>query len=191
MSAANEGEHNDGEHGETRRDFLYIATGAAGAVAVAGIAWPLVAQMAPNARERAAGAPVTLDLSAIEPGGLVQFNWRGAPYFVRRLTAEEMAEADSMDLSVFRDFASVEARVAGPEGGQAEWSIYAANCTHLGCIPTEVNPGLNQWLCPCHGSRFDALGRVTKGPAPTNLPQPPFVFVSATQLVVGTDQLGA
>ena len=70
----------------TRRDFLYIATGAAGAVVAAGAGFPLVAQLAPNAREIAAGAPVEVDVSSIEPGGFVKILWRGASYFIRHLT---------------------------------------------------------------------------------------------------------
>ena len=175
----------------TRRDFLYIATGAAAATAGVGVVWPLVSQLAPNAREVAAGAPIELNISAIEPGSLVKVLWRGATYFVRRMTDDEISAAESASDSGYIDFVPAQTRIAGPEGGKKEWAIYAANCTHLGCIPTEVEAGLNQWLCPCHGYRFDATGRVTKGPAPTNLPQPPFVFASDTQLVVGTDKVGA
>ena len=176
----------------TRRDFLYIATGAAGAVIGAGAIWPLVAQLAPNAREIAAGAPVTVDVSSIEAGEFVKILWRGSSYFIRHLTSEEVAQAHSVAKEDYRDFASAETRLSGPSGSSPVWAIYAANCTHLGCIPTQVSKGFDQWSCPCHGSRFDALGRVTKGPAPTNLPQPPFVFASNEQVVIGTtDQSGA
>ena len=46
--------------------------------------------------------------------------------------------------------------------------VYAVSliCTHLGCI---VKPGANGFECPCHGSRFDRSGSVTKGPAPRAL----------------------
>ena len=179
------------DSGVSRRDFLYIATGATGAVAAAGAAWPLVAQLAPNAREVAAGAPVEVDISAIEPGQFVKIIWRGASYFIRRLTQEEAGLARAVSPDDYRDFAEAETILAGPEGGEKVWAIYAANCTHLGCIPTEVSSGLDQWLCPCHGSRFDALGRVTKGPAPANLPQPPFVFASDEQVIIGADSLDA
>lgn len=40
-------------------------------------------------------------------------------------------------------------------------------CTHLGCITGHEANG--EFVCPCHGSRFDAEGRVTKGPAPSAL----------------------
>ncbi len=172
----------------TRRDFLYIATGAAGAVAVAGIAWPLVSQMGPNAREQAAGAPVEIDVSEIEAGQLITVIWRGAPYFVRKLTEVEIKAADDAQQSEFRDFQPANERIAAAEGATPQWAIVAANCTHLGCVPTKVDTGLNGWVCPCHGSIFDVTGRVIKGPAPINLPLPPFVFASEDTLIIGTDQ---
>ncbi len=174
-----------------RRDFLYLATGAAGVVAVGGIAWPLVSQLAPNAREVAGGAPIEIDISAIEAGQVITVTWRGSKYFVYHLTEEEKAAAEKQEQSHFRDFVAADSRISGPEGGEAVWSIYAANCTHLGCIPTEVKGGGDTWNCPCHGSKFDVTGRVTKGPAPVNLPQPPMVFASAEKLIIGTDKVGA
>lgn len=195
-----------GHDGETRRDFLYLATGAAGAVAVGGIVWPLVSQLAPNAREEAAGAPVQLNVSAIEPGMVVTVVWRGAPYFVRHLTDEEITLAEAASEDTYRDYVPLAARTAGPgiapinavaageeniagaTGGDiGRWAVMSANCTHLGCVPTEVDSGIDGWVCPCHGSKFDVTGRVTKGPAPTNLPLPPFNFASEDILVIGAD----
>ena len=173
----------------TRRDFLYLATGAAAAVAVGGIAVPLVSQLAPNAREVAAGAPIDLDVSSIEPGSLIKVVWRGATYFVRRMTDAEITQANDAPEGNYRDYVPAEMRLAGFGEDKKEWAIYGANCTHLGCIPNEVAGNFDQWICPCHGSKFDATGRVTKGPAPTNLPQPPFVFASADKLTIGTDEL--
>ena len=175
----------------TRRDFLYIATGAAGAVAVGGAAWPLVRQMGPNEREKAAGAPIEIDISAVEAGMLITVIWRGKPYFIRHLTDDEIASANNAPESDFRDYAAADTRIAAAEGAPAKWAIVGANCTHLGCVPTKVDTGLEGWLCPCHGSKFDVTGRVMKGPAPTNLPLPPFVFASEEKLVIGQDKAGA
>lgn len=175
----------------TRRDFLYIATGAAGAVAVGGIAWPLVSQMGPNEREKAAGAPVEIDISGVEPGMLITVIWRGKPYFIRHLTDEEVASAKDAPEADFRDYASADTRIAAAEGADPKWAIVGANCTHLGCVPTKIDTGLEGWLCPCHGSKFDVTGRVMKGPAPTNLPLPPYAFASEEKLVIGQDKAGA
>ncbi len=179
----------ESDHGETnRRDFLYIATGAAGVVAVGGSVWPLVSQMQPNEREKAAGAPVEIDLSAIEAGQLITVVWRGAPYFIRKLTESEIKAAEDAGQAEFRDFQPADERIAAPEGGSKEWTIVAANCTHLGCIPTKIDTGFEGWICPCHGSKFDVTGRVTKGPAPINLPLPPFAFADADRLIIGADK---
>ena len=182
-----------GHHDEnvTRRDFLYIATGAAGVIAVGGIAWPLVAQMGPNDREKAAGAPVEVDVSAIEPGMQIVIIWRGAPYFIRHLTEQEVAAAKEAGEGEFRDFVAADTRLARIDDQEVPYTIVSASCTHLGCVPTKVDTGLNGWVCPCHGSIFDVTGRVIKGPAATNLPLPPYAFASAEQLVLGAETAGA
>ena len=69
----------------TRRDFLYIATGMAGVVAVGGAVWPFIDQMRPDASTLAL-ATVDVDVSAIEPGMSVTAKWRGKPIFIRNRT---------------------------------------------------------------------------------------------------------
>ena len=176
----------------TRLDFLYLATGAAAVVAVGGVAWPLVAQMAPNDREVAAGAPVEIDVSSIEPGMMITVVWRGKPYFIRHLTEDEIAAATDADEGLFRDYQAADVRLAaaGESGDTGKsWAVMGANCTHLGCVPSKVEPDgenfLDGWICPCHGSKFDVTGRVTKGPAAENLPLPPFNLARAEALVIG------
>ena len=41
------------------------------------------------------------------------------------------------------------------------------------------------WMCPCHGSVFDTSGRIRQGPAPTNLPVPPYAFTSDNSIRIG------
>ena len=49
--------------------------------------------------------------------------------------------------------------VTGTAGAPAALSLA---CTHLGCRLAGASGG---FACPCHGSRFDATGRPSAGPA--------------------------
>lgn len=176
----------------TRRDFIYVATGALGAVGAAALAWPFIDQMRPDAAVRAAGQPVEIDVASVEPGQVIIVSWRGKPYFVRRLTEPEIAAASELSADDMKDYQSAEERIRGPQDAAAEeWVVVSANCTHLGCIPKTVENAPEGWACPCHGSVFDMTGRILRGPAATNLPLPPFVFASAETLVIGTETAGA
>jgi ubiquinol-cytochrome c reductase iron-sulfur subunit len=166
----------------TRRDFLFIATGAAGAVAGAAAVWPLISQMAPDAAVIAAGAPIDVDLKPVLEGASIRVVWRGRPYFVRHRNKKEIEAANAVDLKAMPDPQADSARV---KAGKEQWLVVAANCTHLGCIPLGNQGDYNGWFCPCHGSQFDTSGRIRKGPAPSNLPVPPFEFVSDTKIRIG------
>jgi ubiquinol-cytochrome c reductase iron-sulfur subunit len=166
----------------TRRDFLYIATGVVGAVGAAATAWPLISQMNPDASTIAAGAPIEVDLAPIADGAMIKVFWRGKPIFVRHRTKKEIDEAKDVQLSSLRDPQPDSARV---KEGHAEWLIVYGNCTHLGCIPLGNQGSYGGWFCPCHGSVFDTSGRIRQGPAPTNLPIPPYAFVSDNKIKIG------
>jgi ubiquinol-cytochrome c reductase iron-sulfur subunit len=166
----------------TRRDFLYIATGVAGAVGVAATAWPLISQMNPDASTVAAGAPIEVDLAPIANGQMIKVFWRGKPIFVRHRTEEEIKAADKVEMSALRDPQPDSARV---KEGHAQWLIVYGNCTHLGCIPLGNQGPYGGWFCPCHGSVFDTSGRIRQGPAPTNLPIPPYAFLSDNKVKIG------
>ncbi|WP_404402706.1 ubiquinol-cytochrome c reductase iron-sulfur subunit [Pelagibacterium halotolerans] len=165
----------------TRRDFLYIATGAAGAVALGGIAWPLIHQLNPDASVLAL-ASIQYDLSPVEEGSTVTIMWRGLPVFVRHRTPEEIEEARATPLSELKDPEPDEARV---KEGHSEWLIMIANCTHLGCVPVGEAGAYDGWFCPCHGSVYDTSGRIRSGPAPLNLVVPPYEFISDTVVQIG------
>jgi ubiquinol-cytochrome c reductase iron-sulfur subunit len=166
----------------TRRDFLYIATGAVGAVGVAAAAWPLISQMNPDAATIAAGAPIDVDLAPIAEGQIVRVFWRGKPIFVRHRTKKEIEEARDVNWRTLPDPAPDDARV---KEGHAQWLIVYGSCTHLGCIPLGHQGNYGGWFCPCHGSQFDTSGRIRQGPAPTNLPLPPYQFVADTSIRIG------
>jgi ubiquinol-cytochrome c reductase iron-sulfur subunit len=171
----------------TRRDMLFLATGAMGAIGAVGLAVPFVRQLAPNAQTVAAGAPIEVDLTPIAEGQGIKLFWRGKLIFVRNRTQAEIAEARSVNLAALPDPQADEARV---KEGHAQWLVLYGSCTHLGCIPGgsaagEVRGDFNGWFCPCHGSHYDTSGRIRKGPAPVNLPVPPYSFASDSKIRIG------
>jgi ubiquinol-cytochrome c reductase iron-sulfur subunit len=166
----------------SRRDILQLGTAAVGAAGVAAVAWPFIHQMNPDSATIASGVPIEFDLAPIAEGQIVRIFWRGKPIFVRHRTAEEIAAAQNVDVAALIDPAADADRV---KAGKAEWLVVYASCTHLGCIPLGHQGDWNGWFCPCHGSQYDTSGRVRKGPAPTNLPIPPYRFAADTKIVVG------
>jgi ubiquinol-cytochrome c reductase iron-sulfur subunit len=165
----------------TRRDFLYVATGAVAAVGVAAAVWPLINQMNPDASVLAL-ASIEFDLSSIAEGESVTIKWRGLPVFVRHRTPEEIKTAEDTPLSDLKDPEPDSARV---KPGHEQWLIMIANCTHLGCIPVGESGDYGGWFCPCHGSQYDTSGRIRKGPAPKNLVVPDYKFISDTVVQIG------
>jgi ubiquinol-cytochrome c reductase iron-sulfur subunit len=170
----------------TRRDFLYIATGAMGVVAVGGIITPFVSSMAPDQRTIAAAAPIDVDLSTIAEGATVTFKWNGRPVFVRHRTAAEIEAEAAAPMSDMKDPEPDTARMPVRDGQPVpQWYVSLGACTHLGCVPTANGGEYNGWFCPCHGSQFDTVGRIRKGPAARNLDLIPVDFRSDTMIRVG------
>jgi ubiquinol-cytochrome c reductase iron-sulfur subunit len=180
----------------TRRDFLYVATGAAAAVGAGFAAWPLIDQANPTSAVLAAAA-IEIDVSAIQPGQQVVFRWRGRPLFVRRRTPKEIAAARAVPLSDLPDRLARSANVS-PSADAAdanrtvkpEWLVVVGVCTHPGCTPAASTPSAPQgayggWLCHCHGSDYDTAGRIRKGPAPQNLAVPPYAFTGPATIKIG------
>ena len=162
-----------------RRDFLFLATGAVGAVGVAAVAWPLVDQMNPDASTLAMSS-IEVDIGAIPEGQIVTVKWRGGPVFVRHRTQKEIEDAESVPLSELRDPQTDAQRVQKPE-----WLIVVGVCTHLGCVPIGHEGKYEGWFCPCHGSMYDTSGRIRQGPAPLNLAVPEYKFLSDTRVKIG------
>ncbi len=188
-----------------RRYFLIGASVVTGAIGAGFAAVPFVGSWSPSAKARAAGAPVTIDISKLRPGEMLGPTpaWRGKPVFVvyRGEGAVASLERDNPELA---DPASENTDMQ-PEYAQNPWrarrpeiGIYLGLCTHLGCSPKyygEVKPEpfdpdwQGGFFCPCHGSRFDLAGRVVSGvPAPDNLEVPPYQFVSDSVVVIGLDE---
>jgi ubiquinol-cytochrome c reductase iron-sulfur subunit len=185
-----------------QRRTLVVATGAVGAVGALAAISPLFVSMAPSERAKAAGAPVEVDLSKLEPGMLITEAWRGKPVWILHRTdemlskleetAELVSDPDSK-LPMQPDYAKNVERSIKPQ-----YLVLVGICTHLGCSPTQKleageASGLGaDWsggfFCPCHGSKFDLAGRVYKGvPAPANLEVPPHQFLSDSRLLIGDD----
>jgi ubiquinol-cytochrome c reductase iron-sulfur subunit len=167
----------------TRRDFLFIATAAAGAVGAAATVWPLIAQMNPDASTIAAGAPIEVDLGPIAEGQVIKVFWRGKPIYINHRTKKEIDEARSVNLASLPDPVPDENRV---KEGHDQWLVLIGICTHLGCIPIAHQGDYDGFFCPCHGSQYDTSGRIRRGPAPANLPLPPYEFVpNANKIRIG------
>jgi ubiquinol-cytochrome c reductase iron-sulfur subunit len=184
MAEASVEQEDNAEAGETRRDFLYLLTGAATAVGAGALAWPLVDSMNPSA-DVLALASTEVDLSTIDEGMSVTVTWRGKPVFIRHRTADEIQEANDVELGALRDPETDSQRVERPE-----WLIMVGVCTHLGCVPLGQKPNDEKgeyggWFCPCHGSHYDNSGRIRKGPAPLNLEVPDYAFLDDTTVRIG------
>jgi ubiquinol-cytochrome c reductase iron-sulfur subunit len=182
----------------TRRDFLYIATGAVGAIGAAATLVPLIGQMNPDASTIAAGVPVDVDLAPIAEGQVIKVFWRGNPIYISHRTKKEIDEVRAVPVNSLPDPQPDQARV---KEGHDQWLVVVGICTHLGCIPlfypnasatTPVSNWPGGYFCPCHGSKYDAAGRVYSGvPAPYNLPVPPYRFVNDKTLRVGENDASA
>ena len=157
----------------TRRDFLFIATGSAGAVGAAATLVPLVVQMNPDASTIAAGGPVEVDLAPIAAGQIIKVLWRSKPIFISHRTQKEIDEARDVPVASLPDPQPDQDRV---KPGHDQWLVVVGICTHLGCIPLPHQGDYDGWFCPCHGSQYDSSGRIRQGPAPANLSYRPMPF---------------
>ena len=186
----------------SRRKFLIAATSLMGAAGAGAAAVPFIASWKPNARARAAGAPVRVDLSRLKQGQMVVVEWRGKPVYVVRRGPEQLQrlqENESQLSDASSALADQPEYIHGPGRAlKADYLVLIGLCTHLGCAP-KYRPEIGaadlgkDWLggffCPCHGSRFDLSGRVYRNmPAsPNNLAVPPHSFAGDTLLVIGVD----
>ena len=167
-----------------RRDFLQLSSITIGAVGTAAFLWPFLKSMNP-AEDTLALGTTEVDISAIEEGQSITVKWRGKPVFIRKRTKDEIAEAKEVNFTDLKDPEQDIDRVK-----KEEWLVLVGICTHLGCVPlgqkfTDKKGEYNGWYCPCHGSHYDTSGRIRKGPAPKNLPVPPYSFLNDITIKIG------
>jgi len=188
---------------QTKRRFLVGATGVVGGIGAIAVATPFVMSLFPSERAKAAGAPVEVDISKLEPGQKIDVEWRGKVVWIINRTPAMLATLPKLDdkLADPRSDVDHQPPYAKNEDRSRKPEIFVAVgiCTHLGCSPTfrpEVAPAdlgpewLGGFFCPCHQSKFDLAGRVFKGvPAPTNLVIPPYKFESDSKILIGEDEL--
>ena len=180
------------DESQSRRDFLVLTAGAMGAVGTCVAAYPLIQSMNPAA-DVLAMATTDVDLSQLKEGQSLTVVWQGKPVFIRYRTQQDIDEARAAPMDQLKDPQTDQDRVKQSTFGGKEmpqWLIMVGICTHLGCIPlgqkpTDPHGNYDGWFCPCHGSQYDSSGRIRQGPAPANLPIPPYQFVSDTKIQIG------
>ncbi|XP_068058692.1 cytochrome b-c1 complex subunit Rieske, mitochondrial [Anomalospiza imberbis] len=167
---------------DSRKGFSYLMTAATG-VTTAYVAKNVVTQFISSLSASAdvlALSKIEIKLSDIPEGKNMAFKWRGKPLFVRHRTQAEISQEAEVDVSQLRDPQHDLDRVKKPE-----WVILVGVCTHLGCVPIANAGDFGGYYCPCHGSHYDASGRIRKGPAPLNLEVPIYQFIGDDTVVVG------
>uniref|UniRef100_A0A8C9P973 Cytochrome b-c1 complex subunit Rieske, mitochondrial n=2 Tax=Spermophilus dauricus TaxID=99837 RepID=A0A8C9P973_SPEDA len=170
------------ESSEARKGFSYLVTATA-TVGVAYAAQNVVSQFVSSMSASAdvlAMSKIEIKLSDIPEGKNMAFKWRGKPLFVRHRTQKEIDQEAAVEVSQLRDPQHDLDRVKKPE-----WVILIGVCTHLGCVPIANAGDFGGYYCPCHGSHYDASGRIRKGPAPLNLEVPSYEFTSDDLVIVG------
>lgn len=171
--------------GHDGRVFGYFLLGTNRAILSTGIrlfVLKLLYSWSANARVMAL-ASVEVELAAIPQGKTITITFRGKPVFIKHRTPKEIAaiQADDTNVALLRD----------PELDtdrfplNNEWTVVLAICTHLGCVPVTDAGKWNAFFCPCHGSHYDASGRIRAGPAPLNLAVPQMKFTDNNTLILG------
>jgi len=172
----------DGDAQE-RRAFNYMVLGGARfiyASATRLIAMKFIASMSASA-DVLALASTEVDIGQIEEGAAITVKWRGKPVFVRHRSDDEIAKVAKTPLSDLKDPQSDADRAQNPS-----WLVVLGVCTHLGCVPINGAGDFGGYFCPCHGSHYDASGRIRKGPAPANLEIPPYALdLDEGKLLIG------
>jgi ubiquinol-cytochrome c reductase iron-sulfur subunit len=124
---------------------------------------------------------VEVELGQLEPKECKTVVWRGKPIYVYRRTEHQLKQLEETPLSALKHPETDVQRF--PDN--REMAVVIAICTHLGCIPSPNEGIYNGFFCPCHGSHYDASGRIRQGPAPLNLEVPPFKWIDEQTIFLG------
>ena len=169
---------------EEKRDFLFVTTAGLAIAGGAATAISLINTMNP-AKDVLALSTTEVDLSPVEEGQSLTVMWRGKPIFIRHRSKDEIDSATNVSVDQLSHKETDESRVENPK-----WLVVVGVCTHLGCVPLGQKIGDSKgefggWFCPCHGSHYDAAGRIRAGPAPLNLEVPPYTYLEEDVVKVG------
>ena len=151
-----------------RRDFMGMALGGFAGLGALGALYAAKRTWDPLPSVKAGGF-TTIDLSNVPENTLVVEKWRGKPILIIKVAKNDKAYKDKRLITV----------------GGDKFMIVVGLCTHLGCIP-DYFPENHEFICPCHGGRFDAAGEVTKAPPPSPLVIPPFK-IEGKKVVLGEE----
>ena len=179
-----------------RRDWLVTTAFTAAGVGATLALWPFVAAMLPDEEDRT--RRVFFDIRTLVGTKRATIAVLDQPVMIYRRTPEQLAvlrdtklpnktrDPDTPMYYGFRDRDSEEPRQ--PEWAQnwhrslrPELMICVAECTHEGLVVTTFD-GIDDWVCPNCGSRYDLAGRAYAGPAKWNLRVPMHRFVSEHEI---------
>ncbi|KAL6443279.1 hypothetical protein ACFW04_002880 [Cataglyphis niger] len=168
---------------ERRKALNCVASFAGGVIALYAFKAHLIHHvlfLSPS-RDILAEAQIEVKLDTIPEGKVSIIKWRGKPVFIYHRTQATIEQERAVSVSELRDPETDDDRIKRPE-----WLVVVGICTHLGCIPIP-NAGIipGGFFCPCHGSHFDAAGRIRKGPAATNLEIPEYKFTTDNSILIG------
>ncbi|ANV97741.1 ubiquinol-cytochrome c reductase iron-sulfur subunit [Helicobacter enhydrae] len=146
-----------------RRDFIGMALG--GGVAFGAVASLIAMKKTWDPLPSVVSAGfTTVDISALQEGEIMTVEWRKKPVYILRMAK------DDPDAEKFLGKRNIKI-------GDAIYTIGVQICTHLGCIPG-YESSKKEFLCACHGGRFNSSGINEPGtPPPVPMEIPPFKLI--------------
>lgn len=167
--------------GKTRRDFIFVATGAVAAGGIVAGCWPMIAHMGPSADVR---DPVyDIDVSLLNEGEQIEVVWQGLPIFIRHRTDDEIYQVENTDLKSLRYPESDYKRLKPHPDG----SIDNRYIVLLGLCPNSWAPlvwktGKNKGWHYSNRAHYDLSGRLLRGYSSSNMLIPNYRWISPTKL---------